>query len=1393
MKKQLSLLLAISLLVGLFAVYTPAPVAAASGRSAYFFDYTNGYTQTTEGFESNTLGVHDPKEKALKITTAGKSVGDTGYDSIGVIRWSPPKNAGGSYQAVSIAQYPYFAVKIKVADDAVTESTVHYSARTGINTSFGAILKPLAGHDTYETGKWVLYICDGNSVLANAGYTDTAGRWLGNKFFVTQNTELVDGTVKDLAWIQWAGAFATVEDAQAYFDETTPVQANISGACDYFFDYSTSATITSGYTSSASSAYNSPEGNSTLKYDTTAHALKVSTKTGHNTNGNVGQVHFWPSAAVSGTVSTAEYPYFAVKIKMIKTDMVPPRSASARKTGGGYAAISSALQYEEKINPNQNYAYQAYNEDWQLMVFNASSQVSNAPYWTDIAVSLTDIDRNQDPNLYDGTAEDLAYIAWAGAFESLEKAQAYFDATTTSVQKTTIKKDTSGRFWNFSLPLTAYYYQPFSSSRFKVTGNAQYAFDPEQDAMKISTKDATTAGIGQMQWYSDSEVTNFVDLTQYPIYAIKIKVARQDLGGMMWQGATSNTDASARFATTRTTTLQYQNTDDWQLLTMDLTDATLFSGYTFANNTLGHVKISSLTTNEAILSEAENVDLAWIQWAGCFASVEDAQKYYNQTTNVVQPLESVNAAILGELDENGTQGLRFYHTLKTLKTSEGEVIQHEGETLKVRGVYVLMSTLKTLEGLGKTADDLTVELTNKSAKVKRISINSCRSRVETDKDVTYSFTALLTNIKQQNKQTDVCARAYLRCQREDGTFVNVYDAAKVTNVKEMYEVVRNSISDQEVHTWMTGRSAGVFLSINNEASLDKITKHSRTTYEYSPDSSSVLVKPAYNEAYEGGTIGFDATAAASVEQYPIFAMRVKLQNSESTFGRFYWRTEESERMNAFVSSKGGSMTEMQYIRGTEVTYEATSEWQIVYTDMSKVHNPLFNGSSWTKIMCNLLPYHGVGVTTADGVYIDWMGVFASPEEVFAYANEEWTPSEEETEEPLSDLEQNAKDNAWKINNNLPSEMEKLSIQEDDTFIINGYEEGETYSFQHHPSLVYFKGKWYAGYSNGVKDEDAPGQKMVYSTSEDFETWTAPVDLVVPGVESMYTHNTLDGMETFNEQGIITTQIIGNFSVVGDTLCFYYTVGEFTAASFDENGNFKGMETATQVNTRQYAIYSTDGVTWSTTPKKVTTLDSYSTFRQSPYGSNKWYSLSSFRIHYSDTKDIDPTQKITSSQLTGDQLKNSKARCPGSLTETSYYQSPDGALHLLCRSDTGYLWASTSTDEGQNWSEFYPTNFTSASTKFNFIHLPDGRIAWVGSPYYNVRSPLTLYISEDGYNFDKAYILQDEIYELQGPDGFSKDGGFAYPQLEVRDGYLYVMYTKQKEVVEGCRVALTDIP
>lgn len=53
----------------------------------------------------------------------------------------------------------------------------------------------------------------------------------------------------------------------------------------------------------------------------------------------------------------------------------------------------------------------------------------------------------------------------------------------------------------------------------------------------------------------------------------------------------------------------------------------------------------------------------------------------------------------------------------------------------------------------------------------------------------------------------------------------------------------------------------------------------------------------------------------------------------------------------------------------------------------------------------------------------------------------------------------------------------------ETVFLSRPETGWTYS--HHPHLAFFKGRFYAIWSNGRKSEDQPGQRVLISTAADF--------------------------------------------------------------------------------------------------------------------------------------------------------------------------------------------------------------------------------------------------------------------------------------------------------------------
>ncbi|MBQ6829735.1 MAG: exo-alpha-sialidase [Clostridia bacterium] len=566
------------------------------------------------------------------------------------------------------------------------------------------------------------------------------------------------------------------------------------------------------------------------------------------------------------------------------------------------------------------------------------------------------------------------------------------------------------------------------------------------------------------------------------------------------------------------------------------------------------------------------------------------------------------------------------------------------------------------------------------------------------------------------------------------------------------------------------QATNFFVRFSTPRSISAIAPFGKTATAvlYDETEQAALVVPTENGAYESPSIEFPAMGAANCREYPVFAMHVKLKNPETTFGRFYWHTDAVSDLRQKLEGTGANVGYWQFIRKVQPDYAPTTDWQLCVADFSEMHHPYFQGN-WQIAMLTLMRIDGEGVTTDDGVYIDWMGWFSSVADAYEYADLPYeAPKKEEVQRPAN--EQRAMESSLKINNRLNGDLKRLSSVE--RVLVSDYDPKQT--FKHHPDITYFKGKFYVSFSSGVKDEDHPGQKMVYCVSDDFYHWSEPMDVVVPGVTP----------QTDSKFTEAPTSIIGGFTVKGDRLCFLYTVTDYHPECFREDGSFNTNHLG-KATYRNYMVSSEDGIYWSK-PTQPDANCRNNMMLPSPYGMHRWYEFYGKQASYSDDGEHWTTTRATDAQIAA-----SVARCPGQLTESAGFQSPDGVVHNFIRSDCGYIWQNESYDNGETWTEFYPTNFTSASSMFKLIYLPDGRIAWIGSPYYDTRWPLTLYVSEDGYNFNKGYILCDDVYEMK-TDGWAKGGQIAYPHVMIRDEYLYVFYSKQKEVTEILRVKLTEL-
>lgn len=359
--------------------------------------------------------------------------------------------------------------------------------------------------------------------------------------------------------------------------------------------------------------------------------------------------------------------------------------------------------------------------------------------------------------------------------------------------------------------------------------------------------------------------------------------------------------------------------------------------------------------------------------------------------------------------------------------------------------------------------------------------------------------------------------------------------------------------------------------------------------------------------------------------------------------------------------------------------------------------------------------------------------------------------------------------AQSVSNNYVSEknLPKLKIERSMIYVPD-----TSWLYNHHASITHFKNKFIAIWSDGMKDEDKPGQRVVFATSNDFKKWSAIKVLATPNV---YTTDTLN---------VLTA---AGFHQFNDTLVAYY--GEYSPY---------------RTNTHLWAKISTDGEHWSNAidmhvpvnpnhgPQKTKTgrliISGNFTF---PY-TDDYRGLSGWKM----SSFYDPSSYREDNPATF--YKPAEKRGYPPLCEGSFFQTDDNIIHMLMRVTgegwKGKLWLTESKDDGATWSSPIETSFTDNDSKFHFGRLADGRFYYVGIPdtlHHYARNPLVLSLSKDGKIFNQHFIIANEEYKLK-KEGLWKGGQYGYPHTMIYDGYMYVIISRQKEAIEVLRFKLDQL-
>ena len=315
-----------------------------------------------------------------------------------------------------------------------------------------------------------------------------------------------------------------------------------------------------------------------------------------------------------------------------------------------------------------------------------------------------------------------------------------------------------------------------------------------------------------------------------------------------------------------------------------------------------------------------------------------------------------------------------------------------------------------------------------------------------------------------------------------------------------------------------------------------------------------------------------------------------------------------------------------------------------------------------------------------------------------------------------------------------------------------------YKFCHHPQLVVFRNRCYAMWSNGIRDEDTAGQRILYCSSMDGKTWTKP--------QVLTDHDAGKGI-----------CVAAGFRVDQKQLIAYYTVTGGT--------NF-------HPDTALYARVSTDGSAWG--PARRITKGFFinpplqlSNGHLVIGGEHVGDQRTTARMRMLVTEAADGLSGWREAKINLNDLKDI------GYAEPNMFQRQDGTLVMPLRNYSGFFYASTSRDQGHSWSTPVKTNFLDSTARFALGKLPDQTIYLINNPGPKRfdRHLLAISTSTDGREFKRAWIVRNEPTRMRYP-GKSKLDGWQYPHAIVWKGSLYVAYSINKEDVAITRIALQDL-
>jgi predicted neuraminidase len=131
-----------------------------------------------------------------------------------------------------------------------------------------------------------------------------------------------------------------------------------------------------------------------------------------------------------------------------------------------------------------------------------------------------------------------------------------------------------------------------------------------------------------------------------------------------------------------------------------------------------------------------------------------------------------------------------------------------------------------------------------------------------------------------------------------------------------------------------------------------------------------------------------------------------------------------------------------------------------------------------------------------------------------------------------------------------------------------------------------------------------------------------------------------------------------------------------------------------------------------------------------------------------------------------------------MIQPTLWEVKPGEVSMLLRTNNNKIYRSDSKDWGRTWCEAYPINMPNNNSGIDVVKIEDGRLVLVCNPTtgdFGPRSPLSVYVSENGIDFSEVAKLEET------------EGEYSYPSIVADGNTVYISYSWKRENVAICTI------